>query len=350
MKPFSKITQIDLSPLWKRSDAGLQQVADELRKAYTTAGFAYLINHRIPDVLTKAVFQAAKDFHALPLEEKMKIKQNQFFRGYVPINAPMLKVSTLGAATKANQSAAFTLKVSTLGAATKANQSAAFVLAHEVAEDDPDYLAACNLAGPNQWPENLPGFKTVVTDYQQHMITLAEEIVRAFSVSFGMLADHLDQYFVNPTHFFRLQYYPKQPGSIPSDQFGIAPHTDYGFLTLLAQDENGGLQVQNQGGDWVDVPYLPNSLVLNSGDMLKRMSNDRYIATLHRVINRSGNARSSIPFFFDTNMHAVISPLSSCINTENPAKYPPIEYAEHALELELHNKRSHVNEKPEYQD
>ncbi len=308
----NEIPRIDLSPLWQETESGLLQVSQALRSAYTTVGFAYIEYHNVPELLISAAFLAAKDFHSLPLEEKLAIKQNQFFRGYVPLNAS-------------------TLKLSTLGGATKPNQLESFVMAHEVSKNDPDYQAGSNLAGPNQWPENLLEFKKTMMEYKQAMLILARRLVQAFSVSLGMPIDYLDRYFADPTYFLRLQYYPEQPDNISEDQYGIAPHTDYGFLTILAQDAHGGLQVKNQKGDWVDVPYLPGTLVLNSGDMLKRMSNDHYISTPHRVINRAKANRYSIPFFFEPNMHAFIAPLLSCVNAQHPEKYPPIEYASYLM-------------------
>jgi len=310
MNIFKEIPQIDLDPLFNKTN-GIYDVASEIRNAYTTVGFAYIFNHGFPQSLVDEVFHMAEIFHHLPLEEKLKIKQNKFFRGYMPLDASIFNVSTLGRA-------------------IKANQSAAFIQAFEPDVNHPDYLHT-NLCGPNQWPDSIPYFKDVMTTYHAKMTELAQKMVQVFSVAFGLEANDLDDYFIKPTTFLRLQYYPEQPCLIPEDQYGIAPHTDYGFLTILAQDHWGGLQVKNQNGEWIDAPPLRGSFVLNSGDMLKRMTNDNFISTPHRVINKSGHERYSIPFFLEPNMYASIAPLSIFCNEKCLAKYTSIQYHEHLM-------------------
>lgn len=312
MTTFTEIPTIDLSPLHDNTLEAFSVIAKEIKKTYSTVGFAYLINHGISQALIDSTFAAARDFHQLPYEEKLKIKQNKHFRGYM-----------------SNRESFF--EISTLGKATKPNQSEAFIIAHEVAENDPDYIAGINLAGKNQWPEQLPNFQKTVSAYNQALYLLARKLLKVFSLAFGLDLDGLEPFFKRPTTFLRLQYYPEQPNHIPEDQFGIAPHTDYGFLTLLAQDNVGGLQVKNQSGAWIEAPPLSGSFMLNSGDMLKRMTNDTFISTPHRVINRSGKKRFSIPFFFEPDMHAPITPFATFCQGNNQAKYPTIEYAEHLM-------------------
>jgi isopenicillin N synthase-like dioxygenase len=313
MKVFKEIPQIDLSPVFTDCQKGLYRVSEDIRQAYTEVGFAYIYNHGFPQELIEAGFEAARFFHGLPLEEKMNIRLNKAYRGYMPFQGSILKVSTLGTA-------------------QTPNQSAAFILGYEAEKNDPDYIAQINLAGPNQWPENAAHFKKTITEYNEKMLVLARKMVQVFAVAFGLEPNALDHHFIKPSTFLRLQYYPEQPDLIPESQYGIAPHTDYGFLTLLAQDSRGGLQVRNQEGEWIDAPYIPGTLVLNSSDMLKRMTNDVFISTPHRVINRSGKERYSIPFFFEPNMHTEIGILKQFTSKERPAKYPPIEYCNHLME------------------
>jgi isopenicillin N synthase-like dioxygenase len=312
MKTFHEIPQIDLAPLFDDSDTGIHKVAMQMREIFTKVGFAYIYNHGFPEELVAAAFRASEQFHALPQEIKMKIKQNKFFRGYMSSTSSILKVSTLGEA-------------------KKPNQSEAFILAHDVDADDADFLGQTNLAGPNQWPENFPEFKKIISEYNSKMLALSKKLVQVFSIAFELELTSLDKYFTKPTTFMRLQYYPEQPDIIPEDQFGIAPHTDYGFLTILAQDNRGGLQVRNHQGEWIEAPPKPGTFVLNSGDMLKRLSNDIYISTPHRVINRTGAKRFSIPFFLEPNMHAEIAPLDELCSAENPSKYESMEYCEHLM-------------------
>jgi isopenicillin N synthase-like dioxygenase len=164
------------------------------------------------------------------------------------------------------------------------------------------------------------------------MLQFSHKLVQAFSIALGMGMHGLDSIFAEPTYFLRLQHYPGQEKNLSEDQFGIAPHTDAGFITILAQDKVGGLQIKSVDEQWIDVPYEPNTLVLNAGAMLPRLSNDIFRAIPHRVINKSHQERYSVPFFFDTNMHATIEVLKSCITSERPAKYPPIMYGEYLLD------------------
>ncbi len=308
MKKFKEVPTIDVSSLsTSQSEKELRALAKEFKDVYTNIGFAYIVNHGISKNLIDSIFEQSKLFHHLPESEKLKIKQNEFFRGYMPFATSILTVSTLGEA-------------------VKPNQSSAFILGHEVSEYDTDYQLGINLAGPNQWPneEISPDFKHVLLHYRESLTILIKNLVRVFSLALGQDYYTFDKHFTNPTTFLRLQHYAPQPDVIPEHQYGIAPHTDYGFLTLLAQDSLGGLQVKQCDDTWLDVPPLEGAFILNTGDMIRRISNDVLISTPHRVINVSGKERYSIPFFFEPNMHATISPVTT--GTIEPL-YEPIEYA-----------------------
>ena len=307
------IPVIDLNPLWENTDIGILEVAEQIRAAYTTSGFGYVINHRVPQSLIDNTFQQAMRFHNLPLEEKIKIKQNDCFRGYAPMNTSQLKVSTEGAA-------------------TRPNQLEAFIMAFEVDENHPDYREGLYLAGPNQWPESLPGFKAVLCQYRDACLSLARQLLKPFGVLLCNNEERLKPFFETPTHAVRLQHYPPQPENRSENQFGIAPHTDYGFFTLLAQKSIAGLEVRTDDNDWVEVPPIEGALVLNTGDMLKRWSNDTIKSTPHRVINRSSCSRFSIPFFFEPDMHATIKIFDTCISEDSPAKHPPVMYGDYLLD------------------
>ena len=310
MTHFNSVPTVDLQPLWSDDgEAGIKNVAEQLKEKLAPTGFVYIINHQIPEELVDKIFKASARFHALPLETKMKIKQNEFFRGYLPNKTSQIKLSTEGIATKPNK---FT----------------SFSTSFEVPETHPDYAEGLYLAGPNQWPENLPGFKEVVCEYRAAMLKLCHRLVKAFSVALGMEPNGLDKLFIEPSFYYWLHYYPEEEGEIPEGQFGIAPHTDFGFITILAQDAVGGLEVKLSDGQWVDAPYVPNTFVLNAGNLLKKISNDLFRAVPHRVINRSNKPRYSIPFFFDPNMYSIVEVLESCITPENPAKYAPVMYGD----------------------
>jgi isopenicillin N synthase-like dioxygenase len=185
---------------------------------------------------------------------------------------------------------------------------------------------------PNQWPDEalVPGFRATIEDYVVQMNTLARKMVTAISTSLGMRKDELDPYFEKPTTFLRLLHYPTQRDE--DGLFGSAPHTDYGFITLLAQDDVGGLEVKNKAGEWVTAPPVPGTFVMNVGDILARWSNDRFVSTPHRVINRSGRERYSQPFFFDPSMDHTISALPVCVPRGEKPKYEPVVYRDYLME------------------
>jgi len=256
--------------------------------AYSTWGFGYVVGHPIPAALIDAVFAQSRRFHGLPLEEKLRIEVDGTHRGYIPF-----KVST-----------EVTSSVETV---TKPNQSESLMLMRDLGPDDPDVVAGTYLAGPNKWPD-LPGFRETMTDYEGLMGEFSRQIVDIIADALGDDGT-MSHTFDNPMTWLRLLHYPPQDPQSPADEYGSAPHTDFGAITLLAQDDVGGLAVKTPGGDWVDVPPVDGAFVMNVGDMLKRWSNGRLRSTPHRVTNRTGRERYSVPYFFDPHVSTLIAPL-----------------------------------------
>ncbi|MBF0279863.1 MAG: isopenicillin N synthase family oxygenase [SAR324 cluster bacterium] len=319
---FDSVPIINIAPLYnEKSD--LDGLARAIEHAYSNVGFAYIVNHQIPQVLIDELFEASAMFHALPRAEKMRIEINKFHRGFIPINSS-------------------TPKTSSIAEVTKPNQSESFIMMHELPADDPDLLAGVDLAGPNQWPEQLPDFRKKVLAYNSALSELAQKIVRAIALALGQDDDCFDSHFQHPTSFLRLLFYPPHPPECTDELFGSAPHSDYGFITILAQDKSGGLQVRNVSGEWIDAPFIPGTFVMNAGDILHRWSNGHFISTPHRVINRSGHSRYSCPFFFDPNMKSEIVPLATCVGEERPLRYPPVVYGDYLMERLLANHDQHA--------
>ncbi len=279
---MTEFTEIPVIRLGDRTDS---EIAAEFRAAYGTTGFGYIEDHGIDPALVEAVYDASQRFHALPLENKMAITVDRSHRGYIPINT----------STDVN---------STLADVTKPNQSASFMMMREDEKADPDVY----LSGPNRWPD-LPGFRETLQAYTNEMSNLGRRLMRIALQAADVADTSTLDAFDEPTIWLRLLHYPPQPDASPDDLFGSAPHTDFGCLTLLSQDNVGGLQVKTPAGNWVDVPTRPGAFVVNVGDMLHRMSNGRLLSTPHRVINRSGRERYSVPFFFDPHVNTMIEPL-----------------------------------------
>ncbi|MET3108726.1 isopenicillin N synthase-like dioxygenase [Oxalobacteraceae bacterium GrIS 1.18] len=311
------IPTIDLSPLFQETN-GIHRVAEQLKDAYTSVGFAQIINHRIPDQFIQAAYRASKAFHDLPEAEKIQLRFKKTLRGYIPINAS-------------------TLIKSEVSAATTPNQSESFIIGSELPNDHAWYGSA--LGGEQCWPAQLPDFQTQTTQYFLALKKLGQRLIQAFAIALGMPETALDQYFRNPNNFLRLLRYPPMPANASPDLYGSAPHTDYGCLTLLHQDEVGGLQVQLADQSWIDVEPQQQALVLNTGQMMAIWSNGTMQATRHRVINKGSGYRFSMPFFYDCDIDARVAPLPSCVNAEHPARYEPVIYGENLEKFVLANYR-----------
>ena len=300
MTEFTEIPVIDVSPLFGGTEADKAQLIADFRVAYSTTGFGYIINHGIDPALIDAVFAASVEFHALPEDTKMTVELNRLHRGYIPINT----------STDVN---------SKLVDVKKPNQSASFMMMREDAVADPNLF----LSGPNQWPD-LDGFRPALEAYTKSMSELAHELMHVALLAAEADPQDFMYAFDDPTIWLRLLHYPPTSPLSPDDLYGSAPHTDFGCLTLLAQDDVGGLQVKTPKGDWVDAPRIPGSFVVNVGDMLHRLSNGRLLSTPHRVINRSGRERYSCPFFYDPHVSADIVPLTG---TGEPI-FEPVNFGE----------------------
>lgn len=190
--------------------------------------------------------------------------------------------------------------------------------------------------GPNQWPNEalVPGFRAAMTAYSAAMEALARRLMALFEAAIGLPPGHFDAFMRHPTCTTRLLHYPPQPAGAAPGQIGCGAHTDWGALTLLAQDDAGGLQVQRADGGWIDVAPLPGAFVVNVGDMMQRWTNDRWRSTMHRVINKAGGRdRWSIAYFFDLDAESVITPLQACTSAERPPRYAPITAGEHLVEM-----------------
>ena len=299
------IPVVDLSAL-DDGAAGRAAVGEAVRSAYGNVGFAYLIGHGIAEELIDGVFAASAAFHALPHHTKMAIELNGRHRGYIPICSS-------------------TDRTSSVAEVTRPNQSASFMMMRDDPDNSEEVAAGTYLAGPNVWPD-LEGFRRPVEAYHHAMCALGDRVIAVIAGLLGDAAGVLSAGFTSPTTWLRLLHYPPVDVGADDDLFGSAPHRDFGCITILAQDDVGGLQVRDVDGAWIDVPPRPDAFVMNVGDMLHRWSNGRLLSTPHRVINRTGRERYSVPFFFDPHMSTVIEPLPSCVDAANPARFEPIEF------------------------
>lgn len=284
--------------------------ARALDVAFCSTGFCYVTNTGVSNRLIEQVFATSHEFHALPIAAKRAVVINAFHRGYM---AP--KSSTI--------------KSSSVAKVKQPNLSESLMVMHNVSPESVRYGEP--LQGPNQWPVELANIESVVTAYIDEMSVFARRLTQLMAVALGLADDHFDAEFVHPTIWLRLLHYPPQPVFAPADQYGAAPHTDYGFFTLLAQDDNGGLEVRNRSGEWVVAPPIAGTFVLNVADMLARMTANRWPSTPHRVRNLTGRERYSVPFFWDTDMRTQVSPIAGLDGDSNA--YPePVVYGDYVME------------------
>lgn len=295
---FTSIPVIDVAPLYGEDLAGARAVAMEIRRASIEAGFFYIRGHHMPPDLLRATLMASKFFFSRPEAEKRAIQVNGAHRGYVPFAQ------------------------TTLGRQYKADLKESFNFAFPFAADDPDVLAGKPLIGVNQWPQGEDMWRGVLEDYYRTLFEVGQRVLEGFALALDAPRAYFRDLYKRPLVRTRLLHYPPQPEDSGEDQFGAAPHTDWGCMTLLWQDPVGGLQVRNRAGQWIDAPYIENTFVVNIGDMLERWSNDLFVSTPHRVVNASGRERYSIPMFYDPGYDTVVECLPNCSGPGNPPRYP----------------------------
>jgi isopenicillin N synthase-like dioxygenase len=294
---------IDFGPFREGSEAGRREVPRAIREAAESIGFLYLVNHGISQAVTDAAFDAGRKFFALPLEAKqeIKIREQRGYQAFRDVQRP--------------------------GFLPNLNES--FFMGLDLKPDDPDVMARVPLHGPNQWPSAMPGFRAPMEAYFNAVFALGHDLLRACALALDLDESFFVPHYQKPIPFVRIMHYPAAPGPRPENQFGNPPHTDYGCLTLLAQDDIGGLAVKKRAGGWIDAPSIPGALIINIGDMLMRWTNDKWLSTLHRVINNPEKSRYSMPTFFDPSYRANVACIASCQGPGNPAKYPPITFGEY---------------------
>lgn len=289
METDDGIPVIDLS-------ADPKQVVLEVGHACQKWGFFQVINHGVPSELKARIEKAAKEFFDQPIEEKQKVKRDA--------------VHPMGYHDEEH---------------TKNVRDWKEVFDFWL--HDPTFLPASPELDDkelrrltNQWPEYPHGFREVCEDYAREVEKVAYKLLELISLSLGLSADRLQGYFREQSTFLRFNYYPPCP--YPELALGVGPHKDGGALTVLAQDDVGGLQVRRKSdGEWIPVKTIPDAYIINIGDATQVWSNDKYESPEHRVVVNTEKERFSIPFFFFPAHHAMLKPFDELVNEQNPARY-----------------------------
>ncbi|KAE8440839.1 hypothetical protein EG329_006401 [Mollisiaceae sp. DMI_Dod_QoI] len=282
---------LDFSGFRSSNPETRSQLIQHIRSACQDKGFFQLTNHGISPELQYGTFAACKSFFALPLEEKLELdmKKNKYNRGYERHGAQMLEPGT----------------------APESKEG--LYLGEHLLVDHPRVMRGDYNCGPNLWPKSLgKEFEMVCMEYWHAMRSLATEIMRALALGLNLEEDYFDEFTVDPVATLRFIHYPPTPTTSDKER-GIGAHRDFGCITLLMQDEVGGLQVLDQAsGEWLDVKPVPGAYVVNLGNLMMRWTNHKYTSNLHRVMNFSERDRYSIPYFFTGNPNFTFDCIPGC--------------------------------------
>jgi isopenicillin N synthase-like dioxygenase len=276
---------IDVSALLDTGSPEAERlVAAQIERACRDTGFFYVTGHGVPAGVLDRLDAAARAFFALSDAEKAQISMaagGRAWRGWFGVGGEL----TSG----------------------RADLKEGVYFGTELGEHHPRVGAGLPLHGRNLFPAQVPELRGAVLTYLDALTTVGQGVLRGVALSLDLPGGYfIHGYAAEPTVLFRIFHYPPAPAD--SDDWGVGAHTDYGLLTLLAQDDNGGLQVST-GDGWIDAPPIPGTFVCNIGDMLERLTGGWYRSTLHRVRNVSGRDRLSFPFFLDPDFTAEVPPL-----------------------------------------
>jgi len=276
-------------------------VAAAIGDAARNIGFFYVSRHGIDADLVASVFDGAHRFFALSLEVKQRqsIARSPHNRGYVALEQENLDPDK------------------------PADLKEAFNIGLELAADDPRVVGGEPFRGVNLWPE-LPGWRETMLAYYDAVWALGRRLHRAIALDLGLDAGYFEDKLDQPMATLRLLRYPPQAAPPASGQVGAGAHYDYGDITLLLTDEVAGLEVRRRDGEWIAAPHVDGAFVCNIGDCLMRWTNDVYVSTPHRVVNRGGRERYSVAFFLDPNPDAEVACLPTCRSAGQPPRYPAI--------------------------
>ena len=314
MASSGSIPVIDLAGHLAGTPGASQRAADELRAALTEIGFYYITGHGVPADLVRGAFEQAARFHAMPLDRKMGVRIDKHNVGYLPMKGD-------------------TLRTSVVQSVTKPNLNEAFFVARDMAPHHPEVIADRRFRSANRWPADLPGFRDKVVAYCDAMERLVQKLMPLYALALGLPARFFDPAFTDCQYKLRMTHYPNQPAQL-DDEFGIAPHTDTSFLTLLAPNTVPGLSIRRTDGSWLDAPAIPDAFVVNGGQLMRRWTNDTFLATPHCATNRSGGERYALAFFCDANIDWPVAAVPTTVGPDRPPKYPTTYYTDYMIEYQ----------------
>lgn len=320
---------LDISPL-RQGAAARRALAAEVDRTCRDIGFMVIEGHGVDPRLIEGVEGVSREFFDLPLAEKLRIVRPapDVTRGYMPFKAEVL--------------------VSSRGGDAPGDLNESLMIGPIDVTDGSYYTApaAGRHFAPNLWPDRPYGLRPLYEAYYRAMDALATDLMALFALALDLPEDFFRTSIDRNISRLRIRNYPAPLVPPEPGQLRAGAHSDYGSLTILkTEDRPGGLQVQDKGGNWSDVPHVPGCFVVNIGDMMARWTNDRWVSTLHRVVNpppdrAAESRRQSIVFFHNPNYDARVACLPSCADADNPPRYPPTTSGGHLREKFVATQRS----------
>ncbi|MDO6563664.1 2-oxoglutarate and iron-dependent oxygenase domain-containing protein [Amphritea sp. 1_MG-2023] len=299
------IPLINISSFYSDDKAEQLKVAHAIDTACRESGFFYIQGHPISQARIDEMRALSAAFFALPEAEKLTIDitRSSNHRGYGRMKAEQLDPHH------------------------PSDIKETFDMALNLPADHPLIGSERPLYGPNQYPLTPPDFQQKMERHYWDMLALGKTILSALAMALGIDKAFFEDKFEHPLSVLRFIHYP-EVSTDGAPHIGAGAHTDYGCITILWQDETGGLQVQDSNGNWIDAPPIDGAFVINIGNMMARWSNDRYKSTPHRVFSPSGRERYSMPFFVEPDFDTDVSCLENCSLPGTPPKYEPISAGE----------------------
>ena len=300
-----EVPVLDLSPL--RTGGEIDRLAAELDRACRETGFFYIANHGVSETALNAVFGAMRRYFAMPEEIRRGHAMHPFYRR------------------------GFMAQGITRQPGYAADLKESYEVGVDLPADDPAVLSGLPLHAPNQWPAEMPWLREAAEAYFEQVKGLGLDLLRLIARALGLPDGFFIQYTRKPMLQMRLFHYPPQTPDSSPDAHGAAPHTDFGMITILAQDPIGGLELRKRDGEWIAAPYIDGTFVVNIGDLFQRWTNDVYVSNFHRVTNRTGRERYSIPMFFNLDYDAPVVCLPTCCSAVSPPKHQPIKFGDYIV-------------------
>lgn len=313
----TEIPIINVSGIFSASEDDRKGVARQIRDAATNNGFFYIKNHGIPSEVPERACQCLLEFFRQPREikDRADVKKSKYLNGYKP---PKSQRTDLFECLDMRETFSWTYDPNYDPSVPDPSAIPRRIARHLRCEDF-------------HWKatSNLPHFKDAIVQYWRSCLTVARVLGRCFALSLDLPEDLFVEKFTHPDAALALEYYPPLPVHLQTavevnTGISIGPHTDFPLFTISWQDENGGLQVLNRQGQWVNAKPIPGTFVVYIENYMQHITNDRYVSTVHRVQNYSGNESISMPFFFGFNRQEIYDVFNSCVGEGEEKKYEEI--------------------------